>query len=91
MEHDVVVGLWILGLAAVACGLGYGVKTQANMLQLQAEMLRCLGELTQVIMQSGVAQQMMGAQNWRDLPPEGRAVFRKALREVLAEMDREIN
>lgn len=88
MEHDILFGLWIVGLAAVACGQGYGMRTQAGMLKLQAEMLKALGELTGIIAHGGMQAVQMN--NWRELPPDAQLMMRNSLIQIIREMDGEM-
>ena len=89
MEHDILFGLWIVGLAAVACGQGYGMRTQVSMLRLQAKMLKALGELTGIILQGKVAQ-MVPMSNWRELPADAQLMMRNSLIQIIREMDDEM-
>jgi hypothetical protein len=89
MENDILFGLWVVGLGSVSCAVAYGVKIQANMLKLQIEMLKCLGDLTGIIVQGKVAQ-MVPMSNWRELPPDAQLMMRNSLIEVLREMDGEM-
>ena len=89
MEHDILFGLWIVGLASVCCAMGYGIRTQASMLKLQADMLKALSDLTGVIVQSKIAH-MVPMSNWRELPPDAQLMMRNSLIEIIREMDGEM-
>jgi hypothetical protein len=91
--NSVQFGLLVVGLAGVCVAVGYTVKGQAHMLEIQSQLLNATGELGKAF--AALANHIVGGPqaigNWREMPPEDRAAMRAALRKVLAEMDSELN
>ena len=88
MMEGIQFGLMAIALAGVCVAVGYTVKGQARMLEIQAKMLKSLSDMALVIAQSGA--QMVPLPNWRELPPDARLMMRNSLIEVLREMDQEM-
>jgi hypothetical protein len=86
--NSVQFGLLAVALAGVCVAVGYTVKGQARMLEIQSHMLRCLGDLTGVIVQGKV--QTVPMNNWRELPPDAQLMMRNSLIEIIREMDGEM-
>ena len=93
--NDIAAGLWIVAGTTMCVSLGFMVRTQSRMMELQAELLKAVGEFGKAF--AALAGQIMGggsinvADKWRELPDAERAALRKALRSVLTDMDREMN
>ena len=91
--NDILTGISIVCATFLCVSLGFAMKTQSRMLGLQVELLQTTGELGKAF--AALAGQIMGStpggvtntsDNWRELPPEGRAMLRQALRKVLADI-----
>ena len=86
--NDITTGFTLVGFAALCFSVGFMVKGQSRMLEIQARMLKCLGDLTQVI--AGGQRVELNQANWREMPTDAQLMMRQALVQLLAEMDREL-
>jgi hypothetical protein len=87
--NDITTGFTLVGFAALCFSVGFMVKGQSRMLEIQAHMLKALSDLTQVI--AGGQQRVEISQgNWREMPTDAQLMMRQALVQLLAEMDREL-
>jgi hypothetical protein len=88
--NDISVGLTLVGFATLCLSMGFLVKSQSRMLEIQTRLLLSQTDLAQALSARPPSlTELQGG--WRELPERERAVLRKALREVLTEMDREMN
>lgn len=94
MGEDISFGIQVVALATVCVSLGFMGMSQLRLFTMVATMSKIQAELVMEmerlkLAEGSVHHQMRATQNWRDLPQEGRAVLRRALAEILAEMDAE--
>ena len=95
--NDISTGLLIVAACFLCVSIGATIKTQTSMIRLQAELLQATAELGKAF--AALAGQIVGsrggltniADSWRELPPEARAELRHIMRQVLSDMDKEMN